>query len=231
MTRRRHASAATAHERITSMMTPRPSRIRTAILTLALALGVTCAGASTASANFGITSFEAAATNEVGGPFTQAGGHPYELTTSFSLNTTIDGTGPFKILVPDQNVKDVEVALPPGLIGNAQALPECAYSEFTAGICPPSTQVGTVTVDIDGLPAVSGVYNMVPRPGEPAEFATYAAFQIVIDFKVRTGTDYGITAPLENLSTANGVTGSSLTIWGSLRIRATTTSGARCLTN
>jgi hypothetical protein len=169
--------------------------------------------ATPAMASFGITSFEAAATNDAGGPFTQAGGHPYALTTTFALNTTASELGP-QFPDPDQNIKDVEVALPPGLIGDPQALPKCRYQEFTTFTCPPSTQVGTVALDSSDGSFVNAVYNMVPRVGEPAEFAAYAVFQIVIDFKVRTGRDYGITAPLENLSTGVGVTGSSLTIWG-----------------
>ena len=180
---------------------------------LVLALGFFAVFVAPAAADFGIASFEVSLSDEAGGPFTQAGGHPYAATTAFTLNTAPE-TGVFHGLGPDGNVKDIEVNLPPGLVGNPQALPMCTFQGFAARECPASTQVGTAAIAIDGVAAVVGVYNMVPREGEPAEFAAYAAFQIVIDFKIRTGADYGITAPLGNLSTGNGVTGSSLTIWG-----------------
>jgi hypothetical protein len=186
---------------------------RKAIAAFVLALGFFAVFVAPAAADFGIASFEVSLTDEAGGPFTQAGGHPYAATTTFTLNTA-PGTGVFHGLGPDGNVKDVEVNLPPGLVGNPQALPMCTFQGFAARECPAGTQVGTAAIAIDGVAAVVGVYNMVPREGEPAEFAAYAAFQIVIDFKIRTGADYGITAPLGNLSTGNGVTGSSLTIWG-----------------
>jgi len=212
ISRRRDADTSSAHEETTIMTNIRPSRSRIAITALALALGVLAVLAAPAPADFGISSFGASLTDEGGVPFTQAGGHPYEVTTTFTLNTA--DTGVFGSLGPDQNVKDVEVDLPPGLIGNPQALPKCTYQDFIARLCPPGTQVGTVAVAINGQDAVVGVYNMAPRPGKAAAFAAYAVFQIVIEFEVRTGADYGVTARLSNISTGAGVTGSSLTIWG-----------------
>jgi hypothetical protein len=196
------------------MTTTRPSRSRRAIVTLALTLGALAALAAPAAADFGISSFGASVTDEAGAPFTQAGGHPYQVTTTFTLNTAPE-TGFFHSPGPDQNVKDIEVNLPPGLVGNPQALPKCTFRTFVLRECAPSTQVGTVDVVLEGgTHAPAAVYNMVPREGKAAEFAAYAVFQIVIDFTIRTGFDYGISAPLSNLSTGAGVMGSSVTIWG-----------------
>ena len=64
----------------------------------------------------GIAGFETAATNQDGTLDTLAGSHPYQFTTAIAFNTTtLNG----EIVLDGGNVKNVQVELPPGFIGNA----------------------------------------------------------------------------------------------------------------
>jgi hypothetical protein len=73
-------------------------------------------------------------------------------------------------------VKDLNVALPPGLVGDPNAAPLCTVAQLNAASCPANTQVGAVTAvaNLLSLPlplTVPGeLYNLVPQPGEPARF-------------------------------------------------------------
>ena len=115
-----------------------------------------------------------------GAPDTQAGDHPYEMTTHFDLNTDLraEPEGPIG-QTSVQDVKDVIVDLPPGLLGNAQATPKCAFSQLTsvAG-CPPETRVGQIVTEPESGPSsFIGLFNMVPEHGVAAEFGFFDALK------------------------------------------------------
>jgi hypothetical protein len=134
---------------------------------------------------------------------TQAGSHPYEFMFSFDLNTLVNegylehGGG---------KPRNLAVNLPPGFIGNPTAVPRCTRLQFDNEECDPSTQIG---VDVaNALPSgklvpfrvAFALYNLVPPPGVPAQFGfVLAGVQVFLDFGVRSGSDYGITAHVENL--------------------------------
>jgi hypothetical protein len=80
-----------------------------------------------------------------------------------------------EIQEPEQDLKDLTIHLPPGLVGNPLVAPQCTEEQLNADDCPPTSDVGDVSneVSIAGAPPlpVSGdLYNMVPQPGEPARF-------------------------------------------------------------
>jgi hypothetical protein len=190
------------------MATGRLRRLRAILASLVLACAACLVLAAPAFAEFGITGFDGSLSDQDGNPVTQAGAHPFSATTTFTFPRDEGGK-------PIQNPKDLQVELPPGLSGNPQAVGKCSYQLFLVLQCPADSQVGTLTVEIEGTNSgVVGVYNMVPPFGQPAQFAAFAAFQIVIDIEVRTGNDYGLTAVIKNLSNGTPVTGSSLTLWG-----------------
>jgi uncharacterized repeat protein (TIGR01451 family) len=127
---------------------------------------------------FGPASFGNYIAGPDGAPDTQAGDHPYELTTR------IDPTTDFRI-APDnfigtdsvtsvEDLKDVAVDLPLGFLGNAQATPQCTFAELASaqgGGCSADTVIGHISAP-GGVIAVNGpLFNMVPELGEPAEFA------------------------------------------------------------
>jgi len=166
-------------------------------------------------ATFGVASFSFAPLDEEGHDYTQAGGHPYELQDSFTLNTSPNA---FEELSADTNVKDVRTELPPGLIGNPDAVPKCAPYNVTHADCSGASQVGVLTVYTGRKPegTVSPIYNLVPPNGLAAQLgARFNGYVTVhIDAYVRTGSDYGVTAEVLNSSAVESVTGASVRLWG-----------------
>jgi hypothetical protein len=165
-------------------------------------------------ATFGI-SFSMEALNEAGEPETRAGGHPYELTTSIKLNTTISGGG----VSADGLVKDILTKLPPGLIGNPTATPTCSLRKAEENQCSGDSQVGTITVEYGGITITEKprpLMNVAPAQGKAASFALEVnqSVDAFIDSGIRTGGDYGITTGAHNITASAGVYGVTLTIWG-----------------
>ena len=70
----------------------------------------------------------------------------------------------------ENNLKDVDVELPAGLIGDPSATPRCPVSKFVHELqkpgCPEDTQVGTTSIFTNGSKITVPVYNLVPPPGE-----------------------------------------------------------------
>ena len=188
-----------------------------AVLVLAVLTAVICV--TPALADFGIASVDGSVTNQDGTVDTQAGSHPYQLTTSFTLNSTAPSFGQAG-LTPDGNVKDVNVDLPRGLVGNPAGLPQCPQEKLVVGgtifsDCPAASQVGQLTLHTVLGDFGFSVYNMVAPAGEPAQFGAYVAVApVFIDTHVRSSGDYGLSASLSDITSALPLTGSSLTLWG-----------------
>jgi hypothetical protein len=204
---------------------------RRALTLCALAALALLASAAPASAQFGLlpgkAGFEVTATNADGTPDLQAGSHPFALTTTIRFKKTITEEGE---LVPDGNVKDISVELPPGLVGNATAVPQCSQRQFftipepniaNSTSCPAATAVGVERV-IDsetkaGEPTyfLVNIYNLVPPPGMPAEFGfSFGDVPVLLVPSVRSGRDYGITVESRNLSQAELISSATTTFWG-----------------
>ncbi|HEY7960641.1 MAG TPA: hypothetical protein VID29_01855 [Solirubrobacteraceae bacterium] len=140
------------------------------------------------------------------------------MTTNIALNSVVD---PQVGQTADGNVKDIAVELPAGLVGDPTSLPTCSDAQLLRigsgwGSCPPATQVGQLTVRVATLGELTfPLYNMVPPPGEPAQFGAFAALgPVYIDTHVRSGGDYGLTATLTDITTLAPLYGSTLTLWG-----------------
>jgi hypothetical protein len=188
-----------------------------------------CAGNGTAYASFGFSALDfnideappAGAEPKAPPPAdTLAGTHPYEVIASFHLNaSTKNEEGD---AIPDGEVKDLEVELPPGLIGNARALPQCpmnlyAKSSLGSSSCPASTQVGIIKLEasITSGPVAAAVYNLEPPAGVPARFGAFVLFSpIYMDVALRTGGDYGLTVDLHDTPQFVSLLGGSLDLWG-----------------
>jgi hypothetical protein len=168
-------------------------------------------GADQTFTTFGVKSVSVQAVDQNGNPYTQAGGHPYELVSDVQFNTI----GPF---VPAANFRDLSVDLPAGLIGNPTATPTCTSAALISLECSGATQVGTIALSGSIASPTGGfpLYNMVPPPGEPARFGFYVDGGITghIDTSVRTGGDYGITAAGLRIDPDAGITEIGVTIWG-----------------
>jgi hypothetical protein len=180
-----------------------------------------------ASASFGLQTFESSILNQNGLPDIQAGSHPATFTTTIKFKTV---PGFDNEAIPDEDVKDLEVELPAGLVGNANAIPRCTIEQFTKrnphrfltyGLCPNDSQVGIAQIEItptdegEPVPAVLGIYNLVPPSGVPAEFGLNpTGIPVVIIPKVRTGKDYGVTAVSKNTPQAQRIFGLKTVFWG-----------------
>lgn len=188
--------------------------------------------ASSAPASPGVAVFHANLTGGDGLLAGQAASHPYQYRTEFAVNTRTAAPGAEAPFVPaGGDVKDIRIALPPGLVGNPTAASRCTAQQFTAqnlvqvggavftrNDCPDGSAVGLVIVrQLEGRGGTtpSPLYNLVPPRGMPAQLG----FQVLgapfyVDTSVRTGGDYGITAELRNVSEARRVTAASVTVWG-----------------
>lgn len=191
-------------------------------------LFVVAAPVAMAAGPFEVTGFDGAVTkNPAGDPDTQAGSHPYEVSTEINFSTEeIETAGTHEMLVvPSQNVKNIDVELPAGLIGDPSATPRCTAEELAAEItssrtCPANTQVGTTTVFTNGTKSTFPVWNMVPPPGVPAEFG----FVVLVDPVTATATvrsaeaggseGYGLDIHLRNVSQGVALSGTALSFWG-----------------
>ena len=174
---------------------------------------------------FGVAGFGLAVESSTGTAETQAGAHPFQLTTLFTPNQGVRADHPPALL------RNVKVELPPGLVGNAPAIPRCSEIAFTTivsgntNLCPADSQVGvttaTVVLSVGSTPETAPdtlavpIYNLVPSRGEPARFGfEVEKVPAIIDTAVRTGGDYGVTASVNDLSQAAGVVSSTITLWG-----------------
>jgi hypothetical protein len=177
---------------------------------------------SSVPAGFGVASFHQWSTNVDGASATQAGGHPYETTTSFRVNTVGQGE---KARQAGGVVRDLDVELPPGFIGDPNAVPKCPRSDFDKRLngsynpaCPADTQIGTVRATLEAnFSAQIPLYNLVPPAGIPAQFG--AGFEKVVAFinagvRARSGGEYRIVVESTDIQTDGGLQGASVSIWG-----------------
>src|SRR3984957_6048309 len=176
---------------------------------------------SAAPTPFGVEQYELRPENAGGSPDTQAGSHPFQLTSVIALNQSAEVTE------PPAAVKDLRFNLPPGLIGNPTPFPQCPLTKFLQNassgqdFCPNNTVIGMASVSISfpvaGHPATTSVplFALVPSVGEPARFGfDVEGDPIYLDTSVRTGSDYGVTVTVPNITEISGFISSRVTFWG-----------------
>ncbi len=144
------------------------------------------------------------------GEVTQAGGHP-DFTTAFAI---ADAPVP-----RERFTKDLFADLPAGSIGNPLAVPPCEADDFHLtfyGRCPTRSQVGVAATNVhDTIQILSPVSSLVPTYGEPALLG-FKAFGItaLVHPRVRSESDYGLSAEVRDIPTPEVLDGSALTLWG-----------------
>ncbi len=147
---------------------------------------------------------------------TQAGSHPYEFTFSFDLaNALIDGNEDQGLSPAGGEARKLVIDLPPGLVGDPTAVPQCTNAQFNAEECPDASQVGVLLIRTSQFPGQVGfrVYNLVPPPGVPAELGfPFEGVNTYIEAGVRTGGDDGLFTTINNAAQKE-VIGSVLTLW------------------
>jgi len=177
-------------------------------------------------APFGVENYEMTPEEEGGQADTQAGSHPFQLTTTLVLNQN-------EKEAPVALVKDLDFNLPPGLIGNPTPFPKCTLGQFLTivssatlpnNLCAPQSAVGVAMATVYEPNGVFGkplgtfaapVFSLEASVGEPARFG-FLAFStpVFIDTAVRSGSDYGVTVKVANVSQTAAVIKSEVVFWG-----------------
>jgi hypothetical protein len=183
---------------------------------------------------FGVEGYELAPESEAGLPGTEAGSHPFQLTTTINLNQTLDfynehigdtdGFYPSAPALPDA----LRFKLPPGLVADTSAEPRCSDVEFTTivegsqtDLCPPDTAIGVANVLIN-FPNVFGVadlvvplFNLTPSPGEPARFGfEVEAVPVVLNASLPAGGEYAAEVSTSYTDQAAQFLSGQVTVWG-----------------
>lgn len=186
-----------------------------------------------APAPFGVEDYELTSEEVGGAADTQAGSHPFQLTTTLVFNTkaALVYNYEYKEVLPEVQpvalTKDLRFDLPTGLVGNPTALPRCPLAVFdrpsNTSSCPRDTVLGVATPIVTNnnivpyVPFAEAVplYNLEPSVGEPARFGfTTPVGPVVLDTAVRTGSDYGVVVRVPNILDDIGFIGSQVTFWG-----------------
>jgi hypothetical protein len=154
----------------------------------------------------------------------QAGDHP-DMTLSFVLKQDpASEPNPFGLHKPYAPMRDVRFALPPGLAGDPDVLgasQQCPVAELVKGpkaLCPNGSQVGTTKVYLYFLDFTftEPLYMMEPPGGDVVARLGFVAavFPVFIDLKVRSDSDYGLTAEISGTSPEEGFIRADSTLWG-----------------
>jgi len=187
--------------------------------------------------NFGIESYTVVPENAGGSIDTQAGSHPFQVTSVVTANsTTPNAEGQPRTVAL---AKDFVGELPTGLVGNPTPFAQCTDTQFAAkeqvgsggheaivNQCPASSAIGVAlvrfaehssgTASFPNTASTVPIFNMTPNPGEPARFAfkVQGFIPVFLNASVRTGSDYGITLSSHNIIQAAWLLGFKLTFWG-----------------
>jgi hypothetical protein len=184
--------------------------------------------------SFGTEDYEVTPEEEGGALDTQAGSHPFQLTSTLTFNTKTTSVwhpergkgeeGPE--VQPVALTKELRFDLPPGLVGNPTPLAKCSMSLFTRNanlLCPEEAVVGVSTSIVTNTSGVSRVplaetvplFNLEPAAGEPARFGFETpAGPVVLDTSIRTGGDYGVVVSVPDIPDDLGFIGAQTTFWG-----------------
>jgi hypothetical protein len=181
------------------------------------------------SEKFGVEGFQLIAENVGGSVDTEAGSHPFQLTSVVTLNTqTPEPNGlPRTVALP----RDIVSELPAGLIADPTGLAQCGEEQFARKLaigahevdaCPANTAVGVATVTFDGSSRVgfdtvtAPIFNIEPPLGEPARFGVDALGQlsVFLETSIRSGGDYGVRLAVNNVTEEALLLSMKLTFWG-----------------
>ncbi len=182
---------------------------------------------------YGVERFSAVAEEEGGAVARQAGGHPFQFTTTVQLNSgawTVDTNGNPVVEQPGLP-RNLRFPLPSGQVGNATAMPQCSMEDFLShdqnsgsplflNMCPAESALGVAAVTFN-VPGTVGymreavpVFNLPPAFGEPARFGFMPGGDpVVIDTSLDPDT-HKIIASVRNTTQVAQFLSSTLSLWG-----------------
>jgi hypothetical protein len=115
----------------------------------------------------------------IGAPAQATGGHPFTGVTDFTVGNTLG--------IPDGTVNDIRVDIPPGLVSDPVATPECSDAELNAGTCPADTQLGIVKLEaylLADFYTGASVYNMPVESSHCSGYVSDYAFTVPVAGRV-----------------------------------------------
>jgi hypothetical protein len=196
----------------------------TLLIVAALVLASSARASGEEEFGFATNGFTTSISNADGTPDTQAGSHPFAYTTSITVKSVVEEKyiehGPPRSEGGD--VRDIEVNLPAGFVGDPSVTPLCSAQQFSQGfslsvgaVCPEDSQIGIVELHLNDFFIEGPIYNVEPPKGVAAEFGfKILSSPVVLVPFVRTGKDYGVgvrfTGIPEEFSTIKG----TVTLWG-----------------
>ena len=134
---------------------------------------------------------------------------PNNPTANSSPNLTVSMN--FAYTPSSDDIKRLTITLPPGLVGNPNAVTKCTTAQFSADSCPSGSDVGdtTVRVVVDALgmnlDASGDVYNLQPQSGEPARLGVIVRpplankIFLTVPVAVRPDLDFALENRIDNL--------------------------------
>jgi hypothetical protein len=171
-----------------------------------LLVGALYGSTAAAEGAVAIHSFEAYATD------TQAGGHP-DVVIKWETDTHTSPQLSDPALSND--VRDITIDLPAGVVGNPHAYPKCLAADFVLNSCPTDSQIGIFRPSVcvgTGLPGQTfcytgselsvPVFNLLPEPDQAGLTGfTTPVFNspVYTTLSARTGDDYGLRAKTRGL--------------------------------
>ena len=196
-------------------------RVGNLTLLLALVLGISglavtvpASHASNAS-EYGIAHFSASLSTS------QAGAHP-DFTTELELKTDPSGKAVEGIKPPYARTKDINISIPPGLLGNIGNFPKCTIAQFgtdpSASHCPVDSQIGFTEVLVWNLNRFHEPVFLIEAP-EGSDVVARIGFMaglypVVLNIRVRPEDDYGIEASVEGANSIGRLVAATTTLWG-----------------
>jgi hypothetical protein len=188
--------------------------MRHATLVLAIAALIAAALAPSAQAAFGLKDLDVSFSDPDGLAVTQAGSHPFAITTTLAVNTKEDPAfGP----VPEEDLKDLFIAFPPGLVADRNATPRCSSVDFVAKECADGAAVGVIDAVLDefGVIQHEPVFNLTPPPGGLAKLGfKILGVPVTIDLGLNPLPPYNGFTRQVNIPQILAFYSAKVTIWG-----------------
>ncbi len=171
-------------------------------MALLLALSLLClVPATRVAADSAIPSVTVEMLDSEGHPESLAGAHPDLLRFGFALNE--EGA----------SVRDLEIELPPGLVGDSHAVPQCPRSVYESEAeCPPDSQVGQIGVEVGGSTVHLALFQIEPLPGEILALGPQSSLSLPLTARIRPD-DFGITIVGHELP-SGAVSSGEFELWG-----------------
>ncbi len=199
-------------------------RARTIVVGVAMAIALAVLAPAATAAEFGLTELEVSSITESGAPEVQAGAHPFALVTELSTvgEEVPPGSGH---IYPVQEMKDLRIAFPPGLVGKPTAAQRCTIVQFLASgektDCPDDSAVGVAEITYgggegDSHTAQAALYNLTPAFGSVARlgFVVENLAPVMLNVKVNPEPPHNVIATASNITQEVFFDAAKTTVWG-----------------